>query len=85
MVGAVEILRPPMAIGIPAVLSLLTGVALTRAATMRARVYHKWVGVPFILALLLLPLRWIQEDMALLAIVAASVGFVWLGWEVWSG
>jgi hypothetical protein len=84
MVGAVEVLRPPLAIGIPGVLSLLTGVVLLGVATMRVGVYHKWAGLPFILALVLFPLRWIQEELAILAILVASLGFVWLGWEVWS-
>lgn len=84
MVGAVEVLRPPMAIGIPGVLSLLTGVVLLGVATVQAGVYHKWAGLPFILALVLFPLRWIQEELAILAILVASLGLVWLGWEVWS-
>jgi hypothetical protein len=73
-----------MDIGIPAVLSLLAGVILMGVATMRAQVYYTWAGVPFILALILLPLQLIHEDLAIIAIVAASVGFVWLGGEVWS-
>ncbi len=84
-VGAVQVSRPPVEIGAPGVLGLVAGVLLLGVTTMRAGVVNKWSGVPFILATALVPFRAFGRSLGALAIFSASIGFVWLGFEIWSG
>lgn len=84
-VGAIQVSRPPLAVGGTGVLALILGVVLLGVAVIRAEAYESWSGVPFVLAAALLPLRAITPELSALAIASASVGFIWLGWKVWSG
>ena len=84
-VGAVQVSRPPLEAGAPGVVSLIAGVFLLGVGAIRAGVYGRWSGVPFVLAAGLLPLRVVSGSLSALAILSASVGFAWIGWHLLSG
>lgn len=83
-VGAVEVTRPPIEIGAPGVLALILAVLLLGVEAIRDERYSKWAGAALILGAALLPLRAVDPNLWALAILSASLGFVWLGWKVWS-
>lgn len=83
-VGAAEVTRPPIEIGAPGVLALIFAVLLLGVEAVRDEGYSKWAGAAFILGAALLPLRAVEPNLWFLAILSASVGFVGLGWKLWS-
>lgn len=84
-VGAVDVLRPPIEIGGPGVIALVMGVFLLGVSSLRAEEFSRGSGALFILAVAMLPFGAVGGNFSAIPILIASIGFVRLGWEVWSG